>query len=138
MNPSEHHTLLSYQWRSSYGLLYYVYPDKRLDLGIIPEHIYAMQSDWYPTISQVFGIPLDSRHSYTKSDWELWTVATCAPATRRLFVNTVVYWLNKTSTDCAFTDLYETIDDGSIRSVRTQFTLSRGRWLAAASRCWRC
>ena len=74
-----------------YDLLYYVYPDKLLDLGIIPEHIYAMQSDCYPAISQVFGIPLDSQHSYTKSDWELWTAATCAPATRCLFVNTVVY-----------------------------------------------
>lgn len=67
----------------------------------------------YPTISQVFGIPLDSRHSYTESDWELWTAAICASATRRLFVNAVAYWLNNTSTDRAFTDLYETIDDGS-------------------------
>lgn len=68
VDSSEQHTLLSYQWRSSYGLLYNVYPDKLLGLGIIPEHIYAMQSDWYPTISQVSDIPLDSRHSYIKSD----------------------------------------------------------------------
>jgi len=52
-------------------------------------------------------------NSYTESDWELWTAAICAPATRRLFVNAVAYWLNNTSTDRAFTDLYETIDDGS-------------------------
>lgn len=97
-----------------------------------------MQSDWYSTISQVFGIPLDSRHLYSKSDWELWTAATCAPAMRRLFVNAVTYWLNNTSTDRAFTDLYETIDTAAIQSVRTQFTLLRGRWLATISRCWRC
>ncbi|OCL03285.1 DUF1793-domain-containing protein [Glonium stellatum] len=113
VDPSERHTLLSYQWRSSYGLLYNIYPDKLLGLGIIPEHIYTMQSDWYPTVSQIFGIPLDSRHTYTKSDWELWTAATCAPATRRLFVNAVAYWLNNTSTDRAFTDLYETVGSGS-------------------------
>ena len=55
VGSSEHHTLLSYQWCSGYGL-YNVYPDKLLGLSIIPEHIYAMQSDWYSTISQVFGI----------------------------------------------------------------------------------
>ncbi|MCJ1257038.1 hypothetical protein MMC24_004863 [Lignoscripta atroalba] len=113
IDPSGRHTLLSYEWRSSYGLLYNIYPDKLLNLGIIPQRIYDMQSDWYPTISQVFGIPLDSRHSYTKSDWELWTAATCSPSTRRLFVNSLAYWLNNTATDRAFTDLYETIDDGS-------------------------
>ena len=113
IDPSGRHTLLSYEWRSSYGLLYNTFPDKLLNLGIIPPSLYAMQSDWYPTISQVFGVPLDNRHSYTKSDWEMWTAATCAPETRRLFVNGLAYWLNYTSTDRAFTDLYETIDDGS-------------------------
>ena len=43
----------------------------------------------------------------------MWTAATCAPETRRLFVNGLAYWLNYTSTDRAFSDLYETIDQGS-------------------------
>ena len=72
-----------------------------------------MQSAFYPTISQVFGIPLDSRHSYTKSDWEMWTAATCSPSTRRLFVNGLAYWLNNTDTDLPFADLYQTIGTGS-------------------------
>ncbi|MCJ1381187.1 hypothetical protein MMC17_004296 [Xylographa soralifera] len=113
IDPSGRHTLLSYEWRSSYGLLYNTYPDKLLNLGIIPETLYSMQSNWYPTIAQIFGVPLDNRHSYTKSDWEMWTAATCTPETRRLFVNGLGYWLNYTNTDRAFTDLYETIDDGS-------------------------
>lgn len=113
VDPSGRHTLLSYEWRSSYGLLYNIYPDKLLSLNIVPQRIYDMQSAWYPTISQVFGVPLDTRHSYTKSDWEMWTAATCSPSTRRLFVNALAYWLNNTVTDRPFTDLYETIDDGS-------------------------
>ena len=43
----------------------------------------------------------------------MWTAGTCSPETRRLFVNGLAYWLNYTSTDRAFSDLYETIDDGS-------------------------
>lgn len=113
VDPSGRHTLLSYQWRSSYGLLYNIYPDKLLSLNIVPQRIYDMQSAWYPTISQIFGVPLDTRHSYTKSDWEMWTAATCSPPTRRVFVNALAYWLNNTITDRPFSDLYETIDDGS-------------------------
>lgn len=112
IDPSGRHTLLAYEWRSSYGLLYNTYPDKLLNLGIIPQSLYEMQSAWYPTIAQVFGVPLDNRHSYTKSDWEMWTAATCTPETRRLFVNGLGYWLNYTSTNLAFTDLYNTIDHG--------------------------
>ena len=113
IDPSENHTVLAYQWRSSWGLLYNLYPDKLLDLNVVPQSVYDIQSDWYPQVSQIFGVPLDNRHSYTKSDWELWTAATCSPSTRRLFVNSVAYWLNQTTTGGPFTDLYETIDHGA-------------------------
>lgn len=69
IDPDEQHTLLAYQWRSSWGLLYNTYPDKLFGLNFIPQRIYDMQSAWYPTVSQIFGVPLDNRHSYTKSDW---------------------------------------------------------------------
>ncbi|OJJ50227.1 hypothetical protein ASPZODRAFT_149605 [Penicilliopsis zonata CBS 506.65] len=112
IDPSVNHTMLAYEWRSSWGLLYNIYPDRLLSLGIIPDHVYEMQSAWYPGVSQVFGVPLDVRHFYTKSDWQLWTAATCEPATRRLFVDAVAFWLNATSTQYAFTDLYDTVGTG--------------------------
>ncbi|KAL9599405.1 MAG: hypothetical protein Q9219_003842 [cf. Caloplaca sp. 3 TL-2023] len=112
IDPSGTHTLLSYQWRSSYSLLYNVYPALLLNLPIIPPSLYAMQSSFYPSVSQLFGIPLDNRHSYTKSDESLWTAATCAPETRRLFVNGLARWLNATGTDRAFSDLFETAGCG--------------------------
>ena len=139
-SPSRNHTLLSYEWRSSWGLLYNIFPDKLLNLGknlqsllvkkqanslfsgLISEEIFQMQSQWYPQVSQVFGVPLDNRHSYTKSDWQLWTAAYCEPSTRRLFVDAVAYWLNYTSTNLPFTDLYETIDDGSYPVSPSQIT----------------
>ncbi|KAF2140601.1 uncharacterized protein K452DRAFT_202984, partial [Aplosporella prunicola CBS 121167] len=119
IDPSGTHTVLAYQWRSSWGQLYNAYPDKLLNLGVVTPEVYAMQSDWYDQVSQVFGVPLDNRHSLTKSDWEMWTAATCKPHTRRLMVNALAYWLNQTSTDKAFTDLYETIDTGSYPSQAT-------------------
>lgn len=52
----------------------------------------------------------------------MWTAATCSPETRRLFVNGLAYWLNFTSTSYPFTDLYETIDDGSYPEVPDEVT----------------
>lgn len=112
VDPAERHTLLAYQWRSSWGLLYNAYMDLLLGLGAVSADVYAMQSEWYAGQSQVFGVPLDSRHLYTKSDWEMWAAATCAPGTRRLFVNALAYWINSTATEFPLTDLYDTAGVG--------------------------
>lgn len=121
--PEGTHTLLAYQWRSSYSLLYNIYPALLLNLSIIPDSLYEMQSSFYPSVSQIFGVPLDNRHSYTKSDESLWTAATCSPQTRRLFVNALGYWLNATSTDRPFTDLFETIGEGGYPVSPTPISL---------------
>ena len=78
IDPSGQHTLLAYQWRSSWGLLYNIYPARLLNLSVIPDSLYDMQCAFYPTVSQLWGVPLDSRHYWTKSDWEMWTAATCS------------------------------------------------------------
>ncbi|KAK5203682.1 hypothetical protein LTR47_008441 [Exophiala xenobiotica] len=122
IDPSGRHTMLGYQWRSSWGLLYNIFPARLFSLPVIPESIYAMQCAWYPTVSQIFGVPLDNRHALTKSDWELWTAATCGSSTRRLFVNALAYWLNQTSTAFPFTDLYLTTDEGGYPNSDTSMT----------------
>lgn len=116
IDPTENHTLLSYQWRSSWGLLYNTYMDTLLGLGTVRPELYKMQSDWYSKQSQIYGVPLDSRHLYTKSDWEMWAAATCTPETRRLFVNALAYWINSTDTEFPLTDLYDTVGVGGYPS----------------------
>ena len=111
--------MLAYEWRSSWGLLYNIYPDRLLNLSIIPEEIYSMQCAWYPTVSQIYGVPIDNRHSYTKSDWEMWTAATCEGNSRRLFVDALAYWLNYTTTQYAFSDLYQTDGTGEYPTTDT-------------------
>ncbi|KAL1897136.1 hypothetical protein Sste5346_004341 [Sporothrix stenoceras] len=112
IDPNRTHTLLAYQWRSSWGLLYNVFMDKLLDLGVVGDDVYEMQSAWYVQVSQVFGVPLDSRHHYTKSDWMMWVAATCTPKTRRLLVTSLAYWLNFTTTEHPFSDLFEVVGSG--------------------------
>ncbi|KAK6852234.1 glutaminase [Apiospora arundinis] len=115
--PSRDHALLAYQWRSSWGLLYNIYFDKLLNLGVVDKSVYTMQSAWYARVSQQYGVPLDSRHHYTKSDWQIWAAATCTSSTRKMFVTSIAYWLNTTVTRFPFGDLYETVGDGGYPQV---------------------
>ncbi|KAL9015561.1 MAG: hypothetical protein Q9185_007040 [Variospora sp. 1 TL-2023] len=80
--------------------------------GFVPRSIYTMQSNWYAAVLQKYGLPLDSRHLYTKSDWEFFAAAVTAAPTRSKILTSVARWLNETSTDRPFTDLYETEGTG--------------------------
>lgn len=78
----------------------------------IPDKIYNLQSDWYSTVMQKYGLPLDSRHLYTKSDWEFEAAAVANKKVRSEILDRVALWLNETVTDRPFTDLYVTEGDG--------------------------
>ncbi|KAK7521099.1 glutaminase A [Phyllosticta citriasiana] len=78
----------------------------------IPHHIYELQSTWYAAVLQKYGLPLDSRHLYTKSDWEFEAAAVTSRRVRADILDAVARWLNETVTDRPFTDLYNTEGDG--------------------------
>jgi hypothetical protein len=109
IDPSDKHLMLSYNWRNSNGLLYNIYTDRLNDIGIVEDDIFKMQSDWYPTISQKYGPPLDNRHTYTKTDWQVWAAAVAEPDTRRLILTSLAYWLNNTNTGQPFSDWYDAV-----------------------------
>ncbi|KAK6331174.1 hypothetical protein TWF696_003241 [Orbilia brochopaga] len=87
------------------------------DGGFVPEEIYTKQSRWYATVEQKYGLPLDSRHLYTKSDWEFFAAAVSQRKTRELIIGNVGTWVNETSTDRPFTDLYDTEGDGGFPGI---------------------
>ena len=78
------HTNLAYQEPDSHGLLYNLYADKLLGLNFVPQSVYDMQSNFYPTVAQTYGVPLDTRDVYTKSDWEMWVAAISSPSTQSM------------------------------------------------------
>ncbi|KAK5661687.1 hypothetical protein OQA88_9787 [Cercophora sp. LCS_1] len=103
------HTTLSYGDKDSHGTLYNIYADKLLNLNFIPQSIYDMQSDFYPTIATDYGIPLDTRHNWAKSDWEMFAAAVASNSTRDMIIRKLAYWVGETPSNRAMTDLYDTL-----------------------------
>lgn len=56
------------------GLLYNLYADRELGLNLVPQSVYDMQSTFYPTVQLEYGVPLDTRHEYTKGELDKPTV----------------------------------------------------------------
>lgn len=108
-DASPPHTTLNYGNELSHGLLYNLYADALLNLDLVPQSVYDMQSDFYPTIRQKYGVPLDTRLRGTKSDWEMFVAAVCGEETKAMFVSDLARWIKETRTDMAMTDLYDVV-----------------------------
>ena len=105
------HANLQYDSPETHGLLYNLYADALLGLDFIPREVYDMQSNFYPTVAQKFGVPLDTRNKWTKSDWEMFAAAVASPDTQRMMIKTLADWINVTPTHRPLTDLFN-VDTG--------------------------
>lgn len=104
------HAILNYGNETTHGLLYNLYNDRLLNLNLVPQEVYDIQSSFYPTIKGNYGVPLDTRNQYTKSDWEIFCAAIASQETRDMFIGDLARWVRETTSSHPFSDLYETGD----------------------------
>jgi len=92
-------------WSMKYNLIW----DRVLGLGLLPDGFYDRETRTYLDRMNEFGLPLDSRADYTKSDWLIWT-ASLAPD-RDVFLRLIAplaHYLMTTGTRLPFSDWYDT------------------------------
>ncbi|KAI7961077.1 hypothetical protein MJO28_001566 [Puccinia striiformis f. sp. tritici] len=103
------HTKLAYQLNDSWGTLYNLFADRLLNLKLVPHSIYETQDKFYPSVSNDYGVPLDSRHTWAKTDWQMFAAAaSISIQTRDLFTSKLVKFLQANKVNAGFPDLYET------------------------------
>lgn len=92
-------------WSQKYNMIW----NKLLRLNIFPETVMQKEIPYYLTKQNKYGLPLDSRMNYTKSDWIMWT-ATLADdmETFRKFVTPIHKFMNETTDRVPMSDWYNT------------------------------
>jgi hypothetical protein len=93
-------------WSQKYNLVW----DRILGLDLFPRAVASRELDYYKSKQNAYGLPLDSRETYTKLDWIVWT-ATLAEheADFRALTSPVLRMLNESPSRVPMTDWYDTV-----------------------------
>lgn len=102
------HLKLAYDQDGTWSLKYNGFADRLLGLDLVPTGVAAQEASWYLSQAGTYGVLLDPRNDYTKTDWELWTAAWLADHAdaRAMLVNGVYGFANSTPSRVPFTDWY--------------------------------
>ena len=92
-------------WSQKYNLVW----DRVLGLDLFSEGVRQKEMDYYLSVQNEFGLPLDSRSTYTKLDWVLWTATlTENKSDFAALVHPVFRFLQETPDKSPMTDWYHT------------------------------
>ncbi len=91
-------------WSMKYNMVW----DRVLDFGLLPDSFYRAETESYLGRMNRYGLPLDSRKDYTKTDWLLWCASMADADVFRKLIAPVARFLRESRSRVAFTDWYDT------------------------------
>ena len=104
------HTALVFNHTEGWSLKYNLVWDKLFGSKLFDEAFYESEIQWYIKKQNQYGVPLDSRRDYTKSDWILWTAAfTKDRKEREALIAPIASFLRDTGDRVPFSDWYDTV-----------------------------
>jgi hypothetical protein len=94
-------------WSQKYNLVW----DRLLGFNLFPVSVAQIESRYYQSHLNEFGLPLDDRSAYTKLDWEVWT-ATLADNGKDFdrILGSIGRFINQSPSRVPLTDWYWTTD----------------------------
>ena len=94
-------------WSQKYNIVW----DDILDINLFPASVDADEVAYYKTKLNRYGLPLDSRETYTKLDWTMWSAAMTGKKADVEALSAPVYdFLNDSPSRVPMTDWYRTIE----------------------------
>lgn len=72
-NADDHYSLI-FNNKDTWSVKYNLVMDKLLELNVFDKEVFDTEVQFYKTKMNKYGLPLDSRADYTKSDWQMWSV----------------------------------------------------------------
>ena len=92
-------------WSQKYNMIW----DKLWQTNLFPNNAMDVEVKYYLTKQNKYGLPLDIRRDYTKSDWIMWTAAMSKDKKTFLkFVAPLYAYMNETESRVPTSDWYDT------------------------------
>ncbi len=102
---------LAYGQKGTYSLKYNMLFDKLFGFNLFENSLCEQEVAYYIEQNNRYGVPLDTRADYTKSDWILWcTCLTADPQKAETLYAPIVTYLSESPTHLPFSDWYGTQD----------------------------
>lgn len=92
-------------WSQKYNLIW----DKLLGFNLFPKEVVDKEISYYLTKQNAYGLPLDNRRTYSKSDWIVWTATlTNDKEVFQKFIDPLHKYVTGTPSRVPMSDWYET------------------------------
>jgi len=92
-------------WSQKYNLVW----DKLLGLNLFSSQLIQNEVSWYKKVMNPYGVPLDSRYTFTLPEWSVWTACLASnPQDFETFIGAIYRFMNESPQRVPMGDKYET------------------------------